>query len=522
MRPNEVKAPTASRVQRADTSTKRLPFGSVALFGAVALGLALRVYGIVTESIWLDEATSLMLARMDVASLVQWTAIDIHPPFYYLLLHYWIMLGESDFMVRALSALVGALNIVVIYHLGRTWFDERTGLIAALLLAVAPFHIWYSQETRMYALLTSLVSSSILLAIKFWQGRRWITWVSYVLVTIAALYTHYYALFGLLLANLFFLYLVIRRRVDRRLFWAWAGAQAALLLLFLPWIPILLPLFGGGGGWITLGVGKPSITTLAHTAILYMIGTAREIYPPLLRRLSYLLFVALFSLGLWPRHDRAGAVAAHDETQAAEHQVGNIGFCLAYLILPLGSSWLFSQIFKPMYSTRYVLPFIIPFLILVARGVRNLRWPSLRWAAMLALVILMGMGIVLQVTAVEKPDWRGLAADLIECSQEGDLVMFLPGWHAKPFDRYARGELETFSDIPVPVARYGDDALAIVADAISGHPRVWFVWETGHYTDPNSIVYHYLNAHCRAIEEEEMPLLGRVILFENLETAGGS
>jgi len=298
MRPNEVKAPIVSRAQRAGTSAKRLPFGSVALFGAVALGLALRVYGIVTESIWLDEATSLMLARMDVGSLVQWTAVDIHPPFYYLLLHYWIMLGESDFMVRALSALIGVLNIVVIYYLGRTWFDERTGLIAALLLAMAPFHIWYSQETRMYALLTLLVSSSILLAIKFWRNCRWITWVGYVLVTIAALYTHYYALFGLLLANLIFLYLVVRRRVDRRLFLAWAGAQVALLFLFSPWIPILLPLFGGGGGWITLGVGRPSITTLAHTAILYMIGTAHATYPTLLRHLSYLLFVALFLLGL--------------------------------------------------------------------------------------------------------------------------------------------------------------------------------------------------------------------------------
>jgi len=208
--------------------------------------------------------------------------------------------------------------------------------------------------------------------------------------------------------------------------------------------------------------------------------------------------------------------------QAEGHEAENVGFCLAYLILPLGISWLSSQVFKPMYSTRYMLPFIIPFLLLVARGVRNLRWPSLQWVAIAALVLVMGIGIVFQVIAIEKPDWRGLAAELIDRSQEGDLVLFMPGWHAKPFDHYAQGKLDIFSDIPVPVERYGDDALAIVADAISGHPRVWFVWETGHYTDPNSIVYHYLKAHCRAIKEIEMPLLGRVILFENLETVSGS
>ena len=45
-------------------------------------GLLLRLYGLTAESLWLDEATSLMLARMDVPTLIEWTSLDIHPPLY--------------------------------------------------------------------------------------------------------------------------------------------------------------------------------------------------------------------------------------------------------------------------------------------------------------------------------------------------------------------------------------------------------------------------------------------------------
>ena len=56
--------------------------------------------------------------------------------------------------------------------------------------------------------------------------------------------------------------------------------------------------------------------------------------------------------------------------------------------------------------------------------------------------------------------------------------------------------------------------------AIVGHPRVWLVWETPHYTDRDAAVYDYLCTHCRQISEMQMPLLGRIILFENPGAAG--
>lgn len=485
----------------------------------VALATAARWFGIGAESLWLDEATSLILARMSVPELVRWTALDIHPPLYYTLLHFWRYLGESEAAIRSLSALAGVLNVLVIAALGRTLFERRTGWIAGLLLALAPLHVWYSQEARMYAWIALLVTTSLWLAIEAWlEPTRWVLWVGYVLATTAALYTHYYAVFGILLANLFFLYLLIRRRLTKRLFWSWAAAQGAVFALFLPWLPtFLLPITVGGGGWVALGMGKPSVAVLAQTAVLYMVGMGRALYPALIRRAAYALFVGLFLVGLWPRKSVA---QPGEESPRLFSERETVGFCLAYLVAPLGIAWVSSQLFKPMYSARYMLPFLMPFVLLTARGVGRIPWRVGRIATLAALVGTLVVGIVAQTKMMDKPDWRSWAQQIAARAEPGDVVVFVPGWHAKPFDYYARGAVELYGDVPVPVDQFGQQALDAVAMAIRNHPRVWFIWETDHYTDRDGQVYRYLAEHCRQIEEHDLPLVGRVILFDNSASKG--
>jgi mannosyltransferase len=514
------------------------------------LGVATRLWGIGVESLWLDEATSLILAHMDLPGLVQWTAQDIHPPLYYILLHYWIVLvqyagqGQSEAIIRGLSALAGVLNIGVIYLLGQTLFERRTGLYAALLLALSPLHIWYSQEARMYTWVTLLVSTSVLLALRAWTSQRWLTWLGYIVVTTAALYTHYYAVFGIMLENLFLLYLLLRpgrtpwhSGASRALLWRWLGSQAAVFVLYLPWLPtFLLPITVGGGGWVALGTGKPSLAALAQTVVLYMVGTGRALYPALIRRLGYFMFAAVLLVGLVPiggwlrRFGRPWAVSSDptvsqtDQSQDIQHHlfVENeaLFFTLAYWVIPPGMAWIASQLFKPMYSARYMLPFLIPFIILVARGIRNIPWAAARQTVLAALVVFMGVGVVAQVSLQDKPDWRGFAANLTVQAQPGDLLVFMPGWHVKPFDYYAHGALETESDLPVPIPQYGDKPFTMLDEAMAGHARIWLVWETEHYTDPQGAIYAYLSDHAHMVQETDFPLVGKLTLYENPGWAG--
>src|SRR5207237_10048583 len=79
---------------------------------------------------------------------------------YYAILHLWMRLGDSEFVVRALSALMGIATIPTLYALGTRLFGRRTGLIASTLLALNAFHIQWSQEARAYSLTVLLVSLS--------------------------------------------------------------------------------------------------------------------------------------------------------------------------------------------------------------------------------------------------------------------------------------------------------------------------------------------------------------------------
>jgi uncharacterized membrane protein len=82
---------------------------------------------------------------------------DVHPPLYHSVL--WVCvgwLGDGELALRAPSIAAGLALIPMLFVAGRAMFDRRTGLIAAAFGSVAPILIWYSEEARMYALVTLL------------------------------------------------------------------------------------------------------------------------------------------------------------------------------------------------------------------------------------------------------------------------------------------------------------------------------------------------------------------------------
>src|SRR5713226_5012036 len=87
-----------------------------------------RFWGLGRESAWIDEAYSLVLAKHSVAEIIRGTAADQHPPLYYLLLHFWLMLGSSVGFARLLSAAIGVIHVGQTLSLGRKLGGEAIGL----------------------------------------------------------------------------------------------------------------------------------------------------------------------------------------------------------------------------------------------------------------------------------------------------------------------------------------------------------------------------------------------------------
>ena len=112
-----------------------------------------------------DEANSVIMARQGPGELLARLKLDSNPPLYYLILHAWMgAFGASETAVRGLS-IVGSVALVAsVFLIGRRLFGTETAAIAALLLAVSPIQVFYSQQARMYTLLSvaALLSSYFL------------------------------------------------------------------------------------------------------------------------------------------------------------------------------------------------------------------------------------------------------------------------------------------------------------------------------------------------------------------------
>ena len=221
--------------------TRFSPRQRFALVLIFLLAFALRLYRLGVDSLWYDETVSALLASKPLTAMWTHTAGDIHPPFYYALLHFWTMVtGQSEFAHAFLSLFFGMVTIPLLAHLGLRLYGARTGVLAAFLVAANPASIWYAQEVRMYTLGVFLLLCALLLSLDFLlrptTPRRSI--IFYAIVSALALWTLYYSAFALLALNLFVLpWLWLQKRQN---LWRWLIAQLGALILFLPWLPIAM------------------------------------------------------------------------------------------------------------------------------------------------------------------------------------------------------------------------------------------------------------------------------------------
>jgi 4-amino-4-deoxy-L-arabinose transferase-like glycosyltransferase len=261
----------------------------------LVIAAGLRFYDLGSQSLWSDEGNSAAMAARSLADIAGATAHDIHPPFYYWLLHLWTrVFGTSEAGLRSLSATLGVLLVLSIAELGRRLYGRATGLAVAFVAAVSPFQVYYSQEARMYILVALLATAGFL---HFWwfieredrllpapggttsgAVESW-SWLPYtaaplLVIWVLGLYTHY--AFPLVIGVMTVLYVVWAAATRQRgLFWRrlarWGVLLAVALACYAPWLPVALQQVGH---WPTGGVSVPLRTALETTFAILAFGPA--------------------------------------------------------------------------------------------------------------------------------------------------------------------------------------------------------------------------------------------------------
>src|SRR3972149_5708150 len=135
-------------------AARRLQIGLAG--GAIfVLALWLRLHAIDRESLWLDEADTYKRAVLPLMQTIDESIARYHNPSYFVFMHYWVALGDNEFWMRLPSALASALTAALVFLAGHVIARMRAGLVAGVLVALAPEQVYYGQEARMYAMLGS-------------------------------------------------------------------------------------------------------------------------------------------------------------------------------------------------------------------------------------------------------------------------------------------------------------------------------------------------------------------------------
>jgi mannosyltransferase len=167
----------------------------IAVLALTALGAVLRFATLDRQSFWLDELVTVSLLRLDFGSMV--AAIpesEATPYLYYVLAWGWVQVfGLGEVGLRSLSALAGAAIVPVTYGAGAVLVSRRTGLVAAALVSVHPFLVWYAQEARSYSLFALLAACTVLLFGYALRARpRWAL-LGWAIASSLAIAAHYFA-----------------------------------------------------------------------------------------------------------------------------------------------------------------------------------------------------------------------------------------------------------------------------------------------------------------------------------------
>lgn len=245
-------------LETAEAFTDRRPM-STAIGVLVVISALLRFHNLGGESLWFDEVASWMQAKDGLADLIQRTAEDNYPPLHNLVLFVVIKLfGDSEWTLRLPSAIFSVANIGVVYWLGTMTIGRTAGLIGALMLALSPFDIAYSQEARMYSLLALAATLYAATSFHYLHTPSLLrgAWIS--LSGLALVYSHPYGTLDWIAIAVAFAALFLPHAMPsaRRAMLIWTASNIIIAAGFAPWALILVDrahaVASNGGFWIPL------------------------------------------------------------------------------------------------------------------------------------------------------------------------------------------------------------------------------------------------------------------------------
>ena len=474
------------------------------LVAILAIATIARFYAIGREPLWIDEGYSWWDARQSFVHL--WSLVsqcDPHPPLYFLLLKGWIALfGDSAATLRTPSALLGIASTAVVYAAGREvdrTTDRGIASVAALLFALAPFQIYFSNEARPYALLCLGAALIVFGALRVAasdvrvvsQAPALPGWIALGFGATTVLWSNNTSvlLIASLATGLILVYFFDRQRAVRWRIKPAVAVAITVALLWLPDVPVLLAQVRevSDDFWIQ----PPNLARLQEE-LHWLIGidSWQAVWPMVAVMASGL--VLLIQRGRW----REAIVIA------------------SLAILPVALNVAVSATVKPILLARALIGVTPAFMIAIAAAACMIANRRQRIVLVVALVAAHALGAqkLLAATGIKEP-WDKIAAVMQgDGAGDDDSVAFVvPNEMALPLAHALAAQHRALTIVGVPAdfpatgldARYpsgkcapsvaGQD-LSPIAAAARGKKWIYLVTRRNNVYDPENRVGAYLRA----------------------------
>ncbi|HEX3794850.1 MAG TPA: glycosyltransferase family 39 protein [Acidimicrobiales bacterium] len=474
--------------------------GRLRTVAIVAVGLVV-VAGVVLRflthsGLWLDEALTVDRARLPISAIAGSVRHDGAPPLYYYLLHFWMRLfGQSDLATRSLSGVIGVLTLPVAWLAGNRYGGRTVAWVTLVLLASAPFAVYYSTEARMYALVILLTGCGFLALHRALAAPKPGNLVALAVVTGALLYTQYWALYLVAMAGLWLLGLAWWSHHKAPDGEDWKQPVPAFLavvvgcLTFVPWIPSFLYQSAHTG---TPWAAPPNFAAVinavtgftANQGSLSSVGTDQG-------RLLALVYFGMFALALFGIGRTRRIIELDLKTRS---EARGLSFTVVgTLFAAIAGGILTTSAFSP----RYASVVFLPLLMLVALGTTTLLDPRVRYF-FVAVAVVAGMIGAFQNINTQRTQATKVAAVINVQARPGDIIAYCPDqlgpsvyrvtahnahYKETTFPRGTGPALVDWVDYAKTVHHASPTAFAatLVADAGTTH-HIWLAWDPGYQT----------------------------------------
>ncbi|OGE30253.1 hypothetical protein A3C59_04715 [Candidatus Daviesbacteria bacterium RIFCSPHIGHO2_02_FULL_36_13] len=390
------------------------------------------------QSLWFDEAINVVYAKSNDFwwFVTKYPIGDFHPPLYFAVIWLWgHIFSFGEFVIRIPSVLFGIATIFLTYLIGRKLFSKNIGLIAALFLSLAPLHIYYSQEARMYSLAAFSAAFSSYFLLKLLEKEKFALF-GYSFSVALVLYSDYLS-YLILPAHLLFVFIYYKSIFNKYLLSLFLGVCSII-----PWLFVFPGQLKSGieksamiGGWreVVGGLGVKEVLLLPVKILIGRITFENK--------LIYAILLFLISLPHIIGFKKILSFLSE-----------KVNYLLLWLFIPVISALILS-LFMPVFS-YFRLLFILPaFYILLAFALDKYKHKiKLILITLIIFFEIITSGVYLLNSQFHREDWRSAVSLINNRSNIQTLVLHKNSEIPAPFKYYQLNSIQSiavFKKIPV-------------------------------------------------------------------------